>query len=279
MITVFFQGGLGNQMFQYAAGRAVAHKLETDLLFDTSWYHYPVKRKFMLGAFGMPGEVVKSPLSFVSNLLFKKPLFELMGGRPVYREKEYAYNPELFDVTDGTTLIGVFQTEKYFKPIRNILLKDFSMDHLSLSEGGGRLLRNIRTSESVAVHVRRGDYLQYPKFNVCTETYYRAGVDYMKNELGDPHFYVFSDDIEWCRKIFNGSAFTFCDEASIDDPLVDMKLMSSCSHHILSNSSFSWWGAWLGTDVQQKVVIPEIWLNCDDDWSDIPCEGWTRLAC
>jgi len=153
------------------------------------------------------------------------------------------------------------------------------MSRLSMTERVEGVLRQINELESVAVHVRRGDYLKYPRFNVCTEAYYRKGIDYMKGVLDQPRFFFFSDDPDWCRRTFIGEEFLFCEGASVHNPLLDMKLMSHCRHHILSNSSFSWWGAWLGTYPDQKVVIPEVWLNCEEDWSDIPCNGWIPLSC
>ncbi len=278
MITVFFQGGLGNQMFQYAAGRAVADKLGAGLCFDTSWYHYPVKRRFLLKTFGVTGDVVKSPVSFVSNLVFKKPLFDLLGTVPVYREASYIFDPEIFNATDPTVLIGSFQSEKYFRSIADKIREEYSFLHLPVDPCFEDWRRKINGTNSVAVHVRRGDYLKYPKFNVCTEQYYRRAVEYVKDKVTSAHFYFFSDDLSWCRKTFQGKEFFFCDSgASVENPIQDLRLMSTCRHQILTNSSFSWWGAWLGKSEDQIVVVPEIWLACDANTEDISCEGWVQL--
>ena len=280
MITVFFQGGLGNQMFQYAAGRAVADKLGTGLRFDTSWYHYPVKRKFLMKTFGVTGDVVKSPVSFISNLVLKKPLFDLLGTVPVYRETSYVFDPDIFNVTDSTALIGSFQSEKYFRSIADKIRKEYSFFHLPVDSRFEEWHRKITGTNSVAVHVRRGDYLKYPKFNVCTEQYYRRAIEYVKSKSASASFYFFSDDLDWCRETFQGKEFSFCDSgASVGNPIQDLRLMSACHHHVLTNSSFSWWGAWLGYSGDQVVVAPETWFACEQNTDDIPCEEWIRLPC
>lgn len=280
MITVYFQGGLGNQMFQYAAGRAVAERLGTGLRFDTSWYHYPVKRRFMLQDFGIKAPTVKSPLSFVTNLVFKKPFSELMRTMPVYRAEGYVFDPSVFEVADPSILVGFFQSEKYFKPIENIIRSDFSFQQLPYDPMTDRWLNRIKDTCSVAVHVRRGDYLNHPKLNVCTEAYFRRAIDRMKRECDNARFYFFSDDLDWCRLTFQGREFIFCDAVATDaSPIRDMQLMARCRHHILSNSSFSWWGAWLGCNADQIVIAPEKWLDCEENTNDIPCEEWLRLQC
>lgn len=280
MIRIFFQGGLGNQMFQYAAGRALAEKLGAELCFDTSWYHYPVKRRFLLGAFGIAARKKKSLITFGSNLLLKKPLFELVGSTEVYREHSYPYDPSFFELPDDCALIGVFQTEKYFKQVDSVIRSEFSFAHQQLSDLGRDYIRQINECHSVAIHVRRGDYLKYPKYQVCSESYFQRAIDWIRDRVEDPRFFVFSDDLAWCRTQFLGKEFVFCESgATLENPLEDLQLLSSCQHHILSNSSFSWWGGWLGFSEEQLVVVPDPWFANTDGTEDFACERWHRLAC
>jgi hypothetical protein len=126
------------------------------------------------------------------------------------------------------------------------------------------MVRNLSQSNSVAVHVRRGDYLRIPVFQVCDENYYRQSMDEMRARIPDARFFIFSDDPQWCRQTFDAADTVVVDSGqAAANPLHDLYLMSLAGHHIIANSSYSWWAAWLGDKPGQQVIMPERWYARD----------------
>jgi hypothetical protein len=278
MIRVFFQGGLGNQMFQYAAARCLAEQLDTEILCDLSWYFNPRNWAFRVPEFGVEFSKTKSFVSCCTNRILGKPLFELMGRGPIYKEPRRTFDPEFFNVPDGSSMIGYFQSEKYFKPIEQIVRDVFSFKQVTARSAVLEWETRIADSNTVAVHVRRGDYLRLDGFKVCSEAYYRRAIEWMKQRVESPVFCFFSDDLDWCRKVFAGEDAVYCDATGPQEsPINDLRLIAACRHHILSNSSFSWWGAWLGKSAYQIVVVPHIWRTSSKIAFDIYCKDWVRL--
>ncbi len=278
MIRVFFQGGLGNQMFQYAAARCLAEQLGTEILCDLSWYFNPRNWAFRLPEFGIEFSVMKSFASCCTNRILGKPLFEMTGRGHVYKEPGRMFDPEFFNVPDGSSIIGYFQSENYFKPVEQIVRDVFSFKQVAARSAVLEWETRIADSNTVAVHVRRGDYLKLDGFKVCSEAYYRRAIEWMKQRVESPVFCFFSDDLDWCRKVFADEDAVYCDVTRPQEsPINDLRLIATCRHHILSNSSFSWWGAWLGAQVGQRVVVPDPWKPEGEDVLDIVCNGWVRL--
>lgn len=278
MIRIFFRGGLGNQMFQYAAGYQLARIHKTELCFDTSWYHYPVKRKFLLRRFGIQAPEIKSAMSFMAVCAFKQPWQKIFKVLPVYSAPDAVFDSAFFGLGPDCMLFGWFTSKKYFKDVESDIREAFSFEHIVLPQAAMENRTRIKESNAVAVHVRRGDYLKHPELNVCTESYYKRAIEHMKSRLEKPVFFFFSDDIEWCKSVFTGKdAVDGETPAAIADPLIDLLLMSSCNHHIISNSTFAWWGAWLGKNSDQIVIAPDPWFAADISGKDIPCESWMRM--
>jgi len=279
MIRIFFQGGLGNQMFQYAAARCLAERIDTTLCFDLSWYYFQPERRFLLSGFGIDAPVKKSLLSCCANRFLGKPLFELAGRKSVYREPSRVFDPQFFKLQDGCSIIGFFQSESYFKSVESVIRAEFS-DRLSPSGIVEKeRLKRLQSVNSVAVHIRRGDYLTFPKFNVCTENYYREAMAFMREQLSQPRFILFSDDLSWCKDVFSGEDIEYCDGIIVrNDPLTDLQAMAECRHHIIANSSYSWWAAWLGKSADQVVVAPDSWRANNCIAFDIYCDGWVLLS-
>lgn len=176
----------------------------------------------------------------------------------LYKEPYFHYNP--IPEENDITLHGYFQSEKYFEDYEEEIRKEFSFK---------KKVREIEPG-TVSIHVRRGDYTYLQNYHpLCSLHYYNKAM-----ELFPGHkFLVFSDDIAWCHKNINGPNVSYSEEAS---PEEDLQLMSKCSHHIIANSSFSWWGAWLNPDPYKTVVVPSVWFGKSKPLvtKDIYCEGW-----
>lgn len=188
------------------------------------------------------------------------------------------YNEHVFETTN-CVFVGYWQTEKYFKHIRNELLADFSF------KGGDIKFEQLREKikdnpQYVSVHIRRGDYLQNPEIygNLAETNYYKKAMKYINSKVNDPVYVYFSDDIQWVKERFDNDTGIFIEASMFEDYCMwyDMCLMSCCSHNIIANSSFSWWGAWLNQNADKIVISPEVWFE-NKAMQDIWCDGWIRM--
>jgi hypothetical protein len=193
----------------------------------------------------------------------------------IYYEGDFKFNPQVLSLGTNTDLSGYFQTEEYFKKCREEILEIFTFKEEYVKEAKFFLEKIHSLSigkDIVSLHVRRGDYTLYPNHHpVCSVEYYQSAIE--KFDLKNSLFLVFSDDIEWCKKEFSGNNFIFSDTKN---PYVDLAIMTMCDHHIIANSSFSWWGAWLNPSEDKIVVAPSRWFGpaMNKDTSEIYCEGW-----
>ena len=150
-----------------------------------------------------------------------------------------------------------------------------------VGEKNKECLSEVSNSESVAVHIRRGDYLTGDNLdnygNICTKDYYNSAIDYIRNHVSNPFFYVFSDEIEWVQENFDFGNVRLVNWNSGNNSFLDMQLMSLCKHQIIANSTFSWWAAWLNQNPDKLVIMPAKWMNHIEN-PDIGCEGWIRLG-
>jgi hypothetical protein len=281
MIIVKVIGGLGNQLFQYATGKALALKFNSDLKLDVSFYDDPkYSGSLRLTKFDFPIELAEE---YECNGLKNKRgnkfirLLKHLGIKfpPFYQETHlvesdvmHLFNKESSSLDSKYYIEGWFANENYFKNYRDELLKDFDMDS-KLTEPNKALMNEIKRINSVAVHIRRGDYLTNNYFtNLPTEYYFKA-INYFCEHIDNPKFYFFSDDIQWVKKefvtivgaIFVDSNANLDSANSTSDDISDLMLMRSCKHNIMANSTFSWWGAWLNNNPEKKVVVPKIWFN------------------
>ena len=175
-------------------------------------------------------------------------------------EDDHSFNPTFNSLGSSTLLLGYFQSWKYFQEIRGTLLQEINLDSLPWDAASLALRDELSATESVAVHVRRTDYLDQELTRVCGETYHLRAMDLMRQQLPNPVFYFFSDDLEWCRNRFPFADCRFVDlPGAALDPFMDMRLMARASHNIIVNSSYSWWGAWLNRNPGQKVIAPSMW--------------------
>jgi hypothetical protein len=195
----------------------------------------------------------------------------------VYQEIDFKFNPQVLSINPNTDLYGYFQTEKYFKKYREEILEIFTFKEKYLEAAKNFFLEishQIDGKDIVSLHVRRGDYTLYPDHHpVCSLEYYQSAISQFNQD--NSVFLIFSDDIDWCKENFKGS-FIFSDS---NNPYTDLAIMSMCDHHIIANSSFSWWGAWLNRSQDKKVIAPSRWFgrSLSNDTSDIYCENWIKL--
>ncbi len=277
-------GGLGNQLFQYAMARALAHRLSRDVFLDVSDFDaYPL-RKFLLNQFQIPIRIIaKDDLSLIR---FQRSRVGrvLPSALKIVDKKEQGHEFQELDIPPTKRpiyLSGYWQSEKYFSDIRNIILNEFRLKNEPTGVNA-ELLQKIKNCEAISLHVRRGDYVSNPVaaayHGTCSLEYYQQAIDLIRKKLPRPQFFVFSDDIPWCKENLRiSNSVTFIDHNG-DEPYEDLRLMSQCQHFIVANSSFSWWGAWLSESSDKIVFAPKRWfLTAEKDDKDQVPESWIRV--
>ncbi|MBU6468011.1 MAG: alpha-1,2-fucosyltransferase, partial [Betaproteobacteria bacterium] len=266
MICIHLKGGLGNQMFQYAAGRALADHIKTDLYLDLTTYQTDKIRKFELLDFNIRAEIADENILKGWPIKYKKinKIFQKLGLRSKYHfELSYNFDPNYFNLKVPVMLDGFYQSEKYFLKYKESIFNDFTLID-PLDPENLNTLNKIKRSESVMIHVRRGDYVNNPInlqiHGICDIDYYKKGIELILNKIKNPSFFVFSDDINWCKSNFRYLNNVSYIENNENEPSKDIYLMSHCKHFIIANSSFSWWGAWLGNSYTKLVISPKKWF-------------------
>lgn len=293
MITVLLKGGLGNQMFQYAFGRYLAEKNKDILSLDLTFLHarVPFKevefRDYYLDIFK-----INSSITFLSKIKTNSPIMlgislfmakfrNILGIQKYINENFFDFNKKALDLKDNIYLNGYWQSHKYFRDIENIIRKEFTLKEPMGEKAVEWKNIIIQSPIPVSLHIRRGDYVYNKKVNlhhgICSISYYKDAVKSLEGlfPMGIILF-IFSDDIEWAKENLQFKHKThFVSEQGIKD-YEEMMLMGYCRHHIIANSSFSWWGAWLNNKPNKVVIAPQKWLNDGDDLDLIP-ESWIRL--
>ena len=342
MVIVRLMGGLGNQMFQYAAARRVSHvrnvPLKLDLSHfghipagDTPWQYVlsvfaireefatpedirsltwgranrftkmllgiierrlPPDRRYGLGFFSIREEIA-SPgdirdlkwggTNRILRMLRSRIEQGLPPGRRTWiRERHFQFDPEILDIAGHVYLDGFWQSEKYFSDIQDILRREFTVrgvpDPLT-----SEMCRQASSGESVSVHIRRGDYVSNPvtsRFHgTCPPDYYERAVSHIARRASPLHFFIFSDDPAWARKNLTlDHPATYVEHNGPDKGHEDLRIMTHCKHHIIANSSFSWWGAWLSNTPGKIVVAPRKWFADEKiRTEDLVPDPWVRL--
>ncbi|NGM63270.1 alpha-1,2-fucosyltransferase [Sphingobacterium sp. SGG-5] len=269
MKIVKFLGGLGNQMFQYAFYLALTkkgHKVKADL---TDFEQYELHNGFELeDIFSFK---LQRTTNFDRNLYLThnrkwiwRKLRRIMGTKNAYWEEnpKFQFNPHIFEEKRSKYYWGYWQHEDYLNLVEQELKEHLVFPPFVDEKNRQQEAVIINHPNTVAVHVRHGDYIGHPNFGgICTEDYYRQGITYMMKQTEDPLFVFFSNDINWCRQHFGDINAHFVDWNMGKDSFRDMQLMSLCKHFIIANSSFSWWGAWLSNHPQKIIVSPKRWKN------------------
>jgi hypothetical protein len=278
MILVRLSGGLGNQMFQYAFGFFLATKnntvvkMDQSLLLKKSNNKNAVYRDYSMGFFSLSGTFAsdfeqyrfKAPSSHsYSYRLFFKVRNILFSSATAYQTM-HRFEPIHLNLKN-CCIVGRWQSELYFEPVKEELKKEFQFKN-ELPEVYKTYAVNIKREDSVGVHVRRGDYvtneLYAGSIGALSESYYQEAINLMKLKMAKARFFVFSEDLDWCKDTIKGDDITFVDSRGLQNSTeCDLHLISLCKHHIISNSTFSWWGAWLGERSDSIVIAPEKWAK------------------
>lgn len=268
MIIVELTGGLGNQMFQYACGRRLSLKLGAEL----KTFFVPTskrsRRKYELDCFN----VVSTPALeedvrsyYPKNRYLRFFVRNIFKPKNFIKQKGFHFESSILEQRDGVYLCGYWQSEKYFEDVEEQIRKDFIFKE-SPDSKNKELLNEIKKTNSFSVHVRRQDYVRAlsasKMHGFVGEDYYQKAVVYIKSTTKNPTFFVFSDDIEWCKNNLRLNGPThFVDFNKGDKSYKDLRLMSECKNDIIANSSFSWWGAWLNRSDKKMVIAPKIWFR------------------
>jgi hypothetical protein len=270
MVSVILNGGLGNQMFQFATAKALALKLGTELELDLSFFDLHRNkswcRPYELGIFKHHARVKKDVFNFKKYIIYIVPSLKknnfgewILSILKFYCDDDYL-SKRFLTLSNGTTFYGTFPNEKFFNQYRNEILTEFSfkdpLDSVCL-----QVSNEILKNNSVSIHIRRGDYLNSKNSSLyfqCSIDWYNSAIKYIKERVDAPVFYFFSDDMDWVKENFKSTENShFADFNKGTTAYNDMHLMSLCKHNIIANSTFSWWGAWLNQYPDKIVIAPK----------------------
>lgn len=288
MIIIRMTGGLGNQMFQYAYYKVLCMR-GFDVKIDLSDYdEHKVHNEYELEkVFGISikeatdKEAIDNGRSDkkIFNKI-KRKIKRILNLVYIYYEKDCdatRYMPELLNPPKNSYLFGYWASYKYFQEFNQELKKDFNFRH-TLDDVNLKYKQDIIKCNAVSIHIRRGDYLMLNNLqNICTLEYYKEAIKYIKNNVDNPIFYVFSNDINWCKENLKISKVVFIDNNSGINSYKDMELMSYCKHNIIANSSFSFWGAWLNNYPNKIVICPKKFNNDNSAGNYVFPVEWIRI--
>lgn len=293
MILSCLEGGLGNQLFQYFYGYAVSRRTGLEVGFDTTYFdelarYLPggpqVRRPLVLQQLELPLHIIRSrgpsPRSRYFPVLKWAPIIGAPGFN-LMREQGFAFQPAFLTPPARSLVVGYFQSEKYFAEYSDQVRG-------MMSQAAEKYLpetSQFPANGVVAVHVRLGDYISDKKANqvhgTMTPAYYIEAIGQMKERIGKPKFYLFSDSPKDALKLLNpaleGADFEMISGRGISD-LGEFFLMRKCEHHILANSSFSWWAAWSSPSIEGIKIAPQNWFNASSglDTRDLIPQHWAR---
>lgn len=297
--------GLGNQMFQYAAGLALAHRRNTILKLDVSWFsegsaavaherygldcfvldaHFAAEQELEWRR-GHQRNVAESRLGRLLSKIGLQRYSELLPtGGNWHVQKQFHFYPDFFDLPDGTVLDGTFQSEKFFAPVANQIRRAFHFRYPATREVEA-LSDMIKSGPSVAVHFRRGDYINHKKYSkgigAVGYNYYDNAIQMLKVRMpAETKYFFFSDEIEAVQKEYKPTVpAVFVNIFQGGNFFDKIRLMSICQHNVIANSTFSWWGAWLNSNPEKVVVHPIPWFANmpEKDTRDLFPEGWMAI--
>lgn len=288
MLIVKISGGLGNQLFQYAAGRALAARMDMPLVLDAGWFERTPKsntpRSYELLRYRLSARLAQGYERALCKLHHGQILGRLSWlPRPWrhVRERDFDFQDVPFVKTGSIYLDGYWQSYRYFDHFRETILNELTPE-VPMSMQDEELARMMLATPSVSVHVRRGDYVSNTKalqtHGLASLAYYNQAIVRMQQLFSDARFFVFSDDLEWARANLPLPANAICVEHNrSENAFQDLRLMSMCSGHIIANSSFSWWGAWLSRASNKRVIAPARWFADGRPTPDLIPADWERI--
>lgn len=294
MKIIIASAGLGNMMFQYALVVAFRERGVPAILFvsEANAHHngYELENVFpsvnpyqglsgiRQSYYQLLGKLRKKKLFFRKKTPHRLLFFPFQRVSP---EINFFFYPDVFSKPKKNQYFsGAFQSYKYFENCRQELLKEFAFDESKLSEESKEMACRIESTNSVSIHVRRGDYLAplwYENLgSICSVQYYQRAITEMEKHVKEPCFFVFSDDIDYVRDNLNIPNAVYVNFNHSSNSWQDMYLMSLCKHNIIANSSFSWWGAWLNRNDGKTIIAPKKWwASLDHD--DVVPPSWIRI--
>jgi len=281
LVIVKLRGGLGNQMFQYAIGRNLALKNNTMLKFDVSELERDKLRHYELEIFNISGSIASKFMMMFIRIFNNRILSKILDQYYFYiKQQDRYFNEKILAEEGNIYLDGYWQSENYFKEIRNIIIRDFTIK-FTPDKKNKSMLEKIKYSNSVCIHIRRGDYISNKKTSEvhgdCSLKYYHNAVKIISKKVKNPIFFIFSDDSQWVKDNLKFEYPTIY--VNINSPkkgYEDLRLMSNCKHFIIANSSFSWWGAWLSNNSNKIVCAPKRWFRSADEGDIVP-KSWIRV--
>ena len=287
MIVVRLCGGLGNQLFQYATGRRLADSRGAELVLDLAWYErtpsFNTPRKYELDRYPVRARTTTATEDWSCRLHGVR----LLRSVPIvrrwrnFRERSFDFDPSVLSLPDDTYLDGYWQSDRYFADVSDAIRVE-ATPRSPAGTQDRRVGEAIAATSAVSVHVRRGDYVSQRAaaafHGTCSPDYYRAALAMIVRHVPNPHFFVFSDDVDWARRhIAPLGPIVFVDHNGPDAAFQDLRLMASCKHHVIANSSFSWWGAWLNPQTDKVVVAPKLWFADGRSTPTLMPSTWIRL--
>lgn len=284
MKIVILKGGLGNQMFQYAFSK----NLRNELLYDKDFYkkynqHNGLELERIFKIDLSSNDIRNQRLIFLKVKIMKllKRVLKKTKKLKIYKIEDTIFSEEILkDKSEIVIYDGYWQSEKYFKNFEEEIRKDFKFPELDVENK--KISSQIKEEEAVSIHIRRGDYIGNKVLGgLITTKYYEKAIGYLERYIRNPSYYIFSDDIEWCKKELNLSnrKIIFINHNKGKDSYKDIQLMSLCKHNIIPNSSFSWWGAWLNKNPNKIVIAPKRWFTKESGYryADIVPESWIKI--
>ena len=292
MVVVKLFGGLGNQLFQYSFGKYLANQLNTSVRFDVQTdviLSNFTPRGLGLSAFNIKIDLATNEnineMKFFSNGFFEKVERKVTQKFPSLRNTYFVESLshrliEPMFIRDNCYYEGYWQAYEYLTLNEKICFNSDILAGSNISGNQIELINEIKTTDSVSLHIRRGDYISIKVnskiFQICTLDYYQNAIAFIEKKIENPVFFVFSDEIEWAKENLRGDNFVF---VTGNEPSTDLYFMSLCKHNIIANSTFSWWGAWLNQDRNKIVIAPNQWYvgELNDSFRNLIPQCWIRI--
>jgi Glycosyl transferase family 11 len=284
VIVVRLSGGLGNQMFQYAAGRSLAERRGVELVLDSSWTE-EIGRPYKLGCFDLGVRVcpvwevarvpnTSRPVRLIQRIRPSRRPFVTLVAEELSTNR---FDPAVLTASDFTYLCGYWQFEPYFSEHADAIRSAFGFP--ALSAESEQIAERIRSGTAVSVHVRRGDYTDHAHLGFLDDSYFHRAVETISRSVPHVELFVFSDDPAWCAQNLRFAVPSTVVERPLepDRDWEDMRLMSMCRHHVIANSTYGWWGAWLNPSASKLVVAPKKWVQNEKRVGDPVPAGWIRV--
>jgi len=289
MIIIKIFQGLGNQLFQYAFVRALSLRHHKTFKMDLSWYNeHSNHRPYALDKFNIAGEEATEKdihdIKTCDGRNFIEYHFKRIRNKysPYYKkniisEKNSLYDENYLKINSNSFVCGYFSSELYFKDYASVIKNDLEFKDrpspLNLNK-----IQKIQPQHAVCISIRRGDFVNNPVHDVCDLNYFYTSMEYMSEKINNPYFYIFSDDNDWVKNNFRSNYPHEFITNNYPDFIEDFRFMRNCRHHIIPNSTYSWWAAWLAEQPDSIIIAPQKWLNSGTiDYSNVVPERWAKI--